>query len=47
MTKIRAPVFAEARKFLEIREFDWPKLRKEESLVKMTLTGICGSDARI
>lgn len=47
MNKIRAPVFTEAGKPLEIREFERPKLRKEELLVKMTLAGICGSDTRI
>lgn len=47
MEKIRAPVFLGASKPLEIMEFERPKLKNEEVLVKMTLAGICGSDARI
>lgn len=47
MAKIRAPVFVNAKKPLEMREFDHPELREEEVLVKMKIAGICGSDARI
>lgn len=44
---IEAAVLEEFRKPLEMKRFERPKLKKGEILVKITASGVCGSDAHI
>jgi len=44
MEKIRAAVLTEFKKPLEMRGFDYPKLRDGEILTRVTASGVCGSD---
>ena len=47
MRKVRAAVVTEFGRPLEMKGFDCPRLKKGQVLVKITASGVCGSDVHI
>ena len=45
-TKVRAAV-VKSPGFMELEEFDMPKIGKEDGLLKMEMVGVCGTDPGI